>query len=206
MSIHLRTHGIIIQTHERGEADRVFHCFTKDFGKVTLFAKGSRKIGSKLRGGLEMLCLSDIEFVEGKRNTVVDAALLERYAALRKDLRRMRLALRVAKTLHMFLKGQAQDEQIWKLFTKTLETLNNPGFSPKTFSPLYYYFFWNLVVLLGFKPDLKTMPKDASLVISQALEEPINHFLQRYASEFAQERALKNLAREHFLAITKGIQ
>ncbi len=54
MFTHYRTQGIILKKEDRGEADRLFTIYTKDFGKLELLAKGERKIKSKLRGGLEL--------------------------------------------------------------------------------------------------------------------------------------------------------
>src|SRR3990167_3370909 len=205
MAIHYRTQGIILKKREGGEADRIFTCFTRDFGKVSLAAPGERKITSKLRGGLEVLCLSEIEFVEGRRSTVIEASLVNGYQLLKTDLARMRAALRLAETLHAFLKGQAQDERVWKLLKETLDILNDPAVLPQTWSPLYYHFFWNLVSLLGFKPEPRNIPKEVSSVVSAALEQPLKQFMKTHSS-FSQESSLASFARAHFLAITKGIQ
>jgi hypothetical protein len=68
MATHYRTQGIILKTQDVGEADRVFTVFTKQFGKLRLRAVSERKITSKLRGGLELFYLSDIEFIQGYWN------------------------------------------------------------------------------------------------------------------------------------------
>ena len=206
MAIHYRTQGVILKKRDVGEADRVFTLFTKDFGKITLFAKGARKIASKLRGGLEVLCVSEVEFVEGRRNTIIDSSLIEGYRFLKADLRRTRAALRVAETLYVFLKGQAQDEKVWKLLRETLDTLNDPKVSPAKWSPLYYYFFWNLVSLQGFGPNLSNISSPASSFLSEALSSSLDNFVKLHSGDFAGESALASLSRAHFLAITKGIQ
>src|SRR3990172_1648761 len=92
-----RTQGIILKKEDRGEADRVFTVFTKDFGKLKLRAVSERKISSKLRGGLELFYLSAIEFIQGKaRKTITDALPLCRYPVLRADLERLRIMYRFA--------------------------------------------------------------------------------------------------------------
>lgn len=206
MAIHYRTEAVILKKREVGEADRVFTAFTRDFGKMTLFAMGERKITSKLRGGLEVLCLSDVEFVEGRKNTLVDASLIERYSFLRQDLRRVRVALRAAETLNLFLKGQAKDIHIWDLLTNTLSVLNNPVVSPVKWSPLYYYFFWNLVSLQGFHPNTKTLPSRVASFLELAVGSHVDSFMNTYPKEFKEEASLAQISRAHFLAITKGIQ
>ena len=206
MAIHYRTQAVVLRKREVGEADRVFTVFTRDFGKVNLVAVGERKITSKLRGGLEVLCLSEVEFVEGRRNTIIDSSLVEGYRFLKTDLRRTRAALRIIETLDVFLKGQAQDEKAWKLLTETLDTLNDPMVSPAKWSPLYYYFFWNLVSLQGFRPNMSNISSSASSFLSDALESPLNTFVKAHSGSFEAESALASLSKAHFLAITKGIQ
>ncbi|MDO8577409.1 MAG: DNA repair protein RecO [Candidatus Wildermuthbacteria bacterium] len=206
MAIHYRTQGVVLRKWDIGEADRAFTLFTKDFGKITLFAKGARKIASKLRGGLEVLCLSEVEFVEGRKNTIISSFLLQGYRFLKGDLRRTRAALRIVETLNVFLKGQAQDEKVWKLLTETLDTLNDPAVSPAKWSPLYYYFFWNLVSLQGFGPNLSNISSPASSFLSEALSSSLDSFVKLHSGGFAGESALASLSKAHFLAITKGIQ
>ena len=65
MFTHYRTKGIILQKTDRGETDRLFTFYTKDFGKLDLLARAERKITSKLRGGLELFYLSEVEFIQG---------------------------------------------------------------------------------------------------------------------------------------------
>ncbi|MBI2642480.1 MAG: DNA repair protein RecO [Candidatus Wildermuthbacteria bacterium] len=206
MAIHYRTEAVILKKREVGEADRVFTVFTRDLGKVSLVAVGERKITSKLRGGLEALCLSEIEFVEGRRSTVIDASPIEGYRFLKTDLRRTRAALRVTATLDVFLKGQAQDEKAWKLLIETLDTLNDPKVSPAKWSPLYYYFFWNLVSFLGWRPNMSNISPPASSFLSDAFTSSLESFVKAHAGDFQAESALASLSRAHFLAITKGIQ
>ena len=63
MVVYYRTQGIILRKQDADEADRVFTIFTKDFGKLKLRAVSERKITSKLRGGLELFYLSEMEFI-----------------------------------------------------------------------------------------------------------------------------------------------
>ena len=89
MFIHYRTQGFILKKIDRGEVDRIFTIYTKDFGKLELLAKAERKIQSKLRGGLELFYLSEIEFIQGKAHkTLTDAILIDNFKNLRGNLKR----------------------------------------------------------------------------------------------------------------------
>ena len=155
MALHYRTQGFILKKVDVGESDRIFTIFTKDFGKLEILAKALRKITSKLRGGMELFYLSDIEFIQGKTHkTLTDAILIERFPNLRKDLKKLKIAFEISEIIDNLIKGEEKDEQIWQLLRKTLERLNNVYLSIKECWLIYYYFLWNFLSILGFKPQL----------------------------------------------------
>ena len=110
MAVHYRTQGIILRKQDMGEADRVFTVFTKDFGKLKLRAVSERKITSKLRGGLELFYLAEIEFIQGKTHkTITDAFSLCSYPALRSNLGRLRMMARFAEIADDIISVQEPD-------------------------------------------------------------------------------------------------
>ena len=155
MFIHYRTRGFIFQKEERGEADLLFTFYTKDFGKLGILAKAIRKISSKLRSGVDIFYLSEIEFIQGKAyKTLTDAVLIEKFENIRADLKKFRVAYKISETLDNLVKGQESDERIWRLLKETFERLNNWK-NEKSLEIIHYYFFWNLVSLLGYQPELR---------------------------------------------------
>ena len=61
-----KTEGIIIKVKETGEADKVLSVFTKDFGRLEIFAQGVRKEKSKLNYHLGIYDYSRFCFVAGR--------------------------------------------------------------------------------------------------------------------------------------------
>jgi len=156
MAEHYRTQGIILRKQDIGEADRVFTVFTKDFGKLKLRAVSERKITSKLRGGLELFYLSEIEFIQGKAHkTITDAAMIERYPLLRSNLERMRATQRFSEIADNLIGGQERDEKIWRLLEETLSILNRSLLKGRDLRVLAYYFLWNLLASAGYAPSLE---------------------------------------------------
>ena len=49
-----KTEGIILKRINFGEADRILTSYTKHFGKISLLAKGVRKITSRKGGNIEL--------------------------------------------------------------------------------------------------------------------------------------------------------
>lgn len=157
MFTHYRTHGFILKKIDRGESDRLFTIFTKDFGKLELLAKAERKIKSKLRAGLELFYLSEIEFIQGKTNkTLTDVILINNFKNLRGDLKKLKITYKISETLDNLIKGQEPDQKIWQLLNESFKILDN--WTPPISRPIenslkivYYYFLWNFLSILGYQ-------------------------------------------------------
>ena len=150
-----RTRGFIINKTDRGESDRIFTIFTEDFGKLKLLAKGERKIKSKLRVGLELFYLSEIEFIQGKAHkTLTDAILIENFAGIRKDLNKLKIARQITEVLDALVKGEEPDQQIWQLLNETFDALNDWEVEKEKLEIIYYHFPWNFLAILGYQLDL----------------------------------------------------
>lgn len=155
MAVHYRTEGIFIKKSARGEADEVFTVYTKSFGKLRILGKAIRKISSKLRGGSGLFYFSDIEFIQGKTHkTLTDAVLIDKFSDIRKDLLKLRIVHKIAEILDELVHKEEKDEQLWELLSDVFQKLNDPQFKIGNPQLAYYYFFWNLVAVLGYKPDI----------------------------------------------------
>ena len=154
MFIHYRTQGIFIKREERGEADILFTVYTKDFGKVLILAKAARKINSKLRAGARELCLSEIEFIQGRSyKTLTDSILIDNFSEIRKDLDKTETVFQVCHVLDILITKEEKDDQIWDLLNEAFNKLNLSYKLQITSYKIYYFFLWNLLAVLGYQLD-----------------------------------------------------
>jgi len=159
MFIHYRTQGLILKKKDRGETNQLFTVYTKDYGKLEILGKAIRKIKSKLRSGADLFYLSDIEFIQGRTHkTLTDAILIEKFPQIKKDLGKLNIANKITASLDSLTGNEEKDERIWSLLLKTFRILNNHQPSIKSFQLIYHYFFWKLLVTLGYKPELYNCP------------------------------------------------
>lgn len=155
MSLHYRTQGVILSKKDRGEADQIFTIFTKDFGKIEVLGKGIRKIVSKLRSSICDFYLSEIEFVQGKNYKILtDALLIEKFGEIRKVLLKLKIILKISRVLDVLVEKEEPDERIWELLIEILKRLKNSPILVLKLYLIYHYFFWNLISILGYKPQL----------------------------------------------------
>jgi len=143
---HYRTKGVFLKMEDRGEADQVFTLFTEDFGKIKVLGRAIRKIKSKLRAGVGLFCLSEIEFIQGKQyKTLTDAVVINKFD----------VDYKVAEAIDGLTAREQQDDKIWTLLTQTLKSLLGSDPSKLSFIGINSdYFLWNLFDILGYAPQL----------------------------------------------------
>lgn len=162
MTVHYRTQGIVLKHTDRGEADRIFTVFTKDFGKLDVWGVSARHIRSKLRGSMEKLAHAEIEFVQGKaKKTLTDARTYFSCASTRKNLKKLNAAFLIAETFRALVRGEERDEALWKLLKGAMARLESLQDETQC-SFLYFSFFWRLVSTLGFRPSFASCARCAS--------------------------------------------
>jgi DNA repair protein RecO (recombination protein O) len=85
----IRTLALVLRTVDVFETSSVATLFTRDLGKVSVLAKGARRLKSPLQGGLDLLGVSDIViFTKASEalELLTEAAPVERFPSLRRDL------------------------------------------------------------------------------------------------------------------------
>ena len=200
MAQHYRTQGIILQKQDVGEADRVFTVFTEDFGKLKLRAVSERKIASKLRSGLDLFYLSNLDFIQGKAHkTVTNAFCLERFPILHGSIERLRLLYRLAEITDELVAGQEKDDKIWHLLQETFSAFERPMLETGDLRAYAYYFLWNLLACTGYAPslsDIAARDQNTAEFIGVLFRENIVH-VRGVDLEKLDERLLRSLSQEH---------
>ena len=97
----LKTQAFVLRRTNLGEADRLLDLLTPE-GRLTVLAKSSRREKSKLAGGIELFCLSDIQIhhsVKTDRNILSSAKMKVFYRHLLENLATLELASAVLKDI-----------------------------------------------------------------------------------------------------------
>jgi DNA repair protein RecO (recombination protein O) len=153
MTLHYRTKGIVLKKRDNSEADRFFSVYTSDFGHIEILGRSIRKINSKLRGGIEVFSLVQVEFIQGKRNkTLTDAIRIKKFGNIERDLKNLKIAYEISNLLSNFIKEKEIDQSIYFLLEDSFEKLNT---KIPDLQLLYNYFFWNFFSHLGYCPEVQ---------------------------------------------------
>jgi outer membrane receptor protein involved in Fe transport len=123
--------------------------------KINLFGKAIRKSASKLRSGIDIFYMSEIEFIQGKsRKTLTDTIAIKKFSNIINNLNKFQVANRLGDILDDFIKGEEKDKSIFALIDEVFSELNNINLKVEKHSLLYYYFLWNVLALLGYQPEV----------------------------------------------------
>lgn len=158
MASRYKTPAFVFKTENRLDSDRLFFVFAKDLGRLEIFAKSIRNIDAKLRGGMQLFCFSEIEFIQGRyQKTLTDARLL--YGLHHKNPEGFRLAAIICTALDEFILGQERDLKIWDLLASFFKNLDDFELTPDNWRGPYYYFLWNFFAVLGYAGEFSQCAK-----------------------------------------------
>lgn len=82
----LITEGLIIKRHNFGEADRILTVLTDRYGKISVVARGVRKITSRRAGNIELLNLVKLHLFKAKSYTLTEAESISTFPKLKQNL------------------------------------------------------------------------------------------------------------------------
>lgn len=162
-----KTRGIIIKRSNFSEADRLVTIFTEKHGIVRVIAKGVRKPLSKLSGNIELFCLTDFLFAEGRNLDIVSGAeIIKCYFKMRNGLETTSKSFYFSEIIEKMLAENQAHPRIFVLLENVLENLNE-----KNSKLLISFFEINFLADIGYLPELYKCVK-----CGKKLEEKNNYF------------------------------
>lgn len=120
--------GIILRREDFRERDEKVVLYTKEFGKISIVAKGTKRIGAKLRGNLDIFNFVDIIFVEGRNFFILtNIDTREKFSNIIKNPHIYGAALSVTEMTWDIFQEMARDEEFFEALRSTLTKLNKYG-------------------------------------------------------------------------------
>jgi DNA repair protein RecO (recombination protein O) len=146
-----QTTGIVLGRTNFGEADRILRVLTPDKGKISVMAKGVRRIKSRSGGHLELFGEVTLTLATGRNLDVLTQARLKWYPHhLADDYQRLGLAFLMAQaTDRLTTEGHATDGIYWT-FLEAIHAVEDgaTGALPELWYKL------RLISLTGLQPEL----------------------------------------------------
>jgi DNA repair protein RecO (recombination protein O) len=130
----VRSSALVLRTYDVFETSTVATLFTRELGKVSGLAKGARRLKSPMQGGLDLLSISDIVLLHKASDAldlIIEAAPLERFEPLRRDLAALYAGYYIAELLSDLTDFHDPHPRLFDAATVTLRHLGDPDLRPR---------------------------------------------------------------------------
>ncbi len=119
-----KTTGVVIKRRNVGEADRLLTVFTKHHGKITIKAKGVRKISSRRSGHIELLNLVSMSLYKGRVvSTLTEVETIDNFSNIKENLKSCGLAYHVCELIDSLCAENQENYQVFSLLCDVLSKL-----------------------------------------------------------------------------------
>jgi len=153
MELPYAAEGIILASDKYREKDRLLTIYTREFGKIRVISRGSRKMDSKLSPHLEPLAWVNLMLINGKGiATLTGSSQIKNFFRLKSKGVYILLALHLAELVDKATLENLPDEKIFNLLLDLLSYLDRP--KPKlATAEIILIFKVKLLEFLGLRPE-----------------------------------------------------
>ncbi len=159
----LRTEGIVLQTWDLGEHDRLVMLCTREHGRLAAVARGARRMRSRFAGALELFTWGDAVGFEREGHGLVRLDhfdVRQTFRSLREDLERLGQGARMVEALARLTGERDVQPACFALLLRGLRALDT-GASP---ARVQLAFALRLLDVLGHRPRLDRCGRCGRLV------------------------------------------
>lgn len=187
----LTTEGLILKRKNFGEADRVLTVLTSRYGKISVIAKGVRRITSRRAGNVELLNRVKLHLFKSRNYTLTEAESLETFRKLKENLTLSTAAFHI---LELVDRLTAEEQRNFRVYELTIELLRVLEENPRQIFIRSYEV--KLLSLLGFW----------SIDAIQDLNDPISKLLEKLELESWHNINEINITEDHAQTLEKMLR
>src|SRR2546423_2355136 len=147
-----KAQSIVLHRTNLGETDKILTLLTRDSGKVSAVAKGSRRPGSRLSGATELSTHSKMLLAIGRNLDIVSQCeIRESFPALRHDLALMTRATYLCELTDRLVEEREPNQEVFDLLLSALYLLQRAPDRPDIIVHAYEL---RLLAERGYAPEL----------------------------------------------------
>lgn len=121
-----KTEGIILERRDFGEADRVLTVFSLHRGKISVLAKGVRRISSRRAGNVELVNRVSMYLYQAKGLPILtEAESLDTYETLKTDLTLSTYAYHILELVDKLTAENQENRILYEYLLEVLKKLSN---------------------------------------------------------------------------------
>jgi DNA repair protein RecO (recombination protein O) len=150
----VKTEAIVLSAMKYRETSKIVRLYTREFGKLSVIAKGARDRKSKFRSALDpMNRVACVIYKNENRELQLlsQCDVVSAFRHLSEDMEKMRAAMAAIELIAVVTHDEEANDPLYALLVEMLETVND---ATNDASVALYYFEMKLADILGFKPEL----------------------------------------------------
>lgn len=152
------THGFILSSRNKGEANKMLTVYTREMGLVRAMVQGIRLHKSKLRFALQDLSYSSIDFVRGKDVwRVTSSKNISTFPFARRDKESLLIMARVSSLIERLCDGEESNEKIFDDFIQALYLMDDDNISSNKREALELHLVLRIMNSLGYIGDTESL-------------------------------------------------
>ena len=163
------THGFVLSSRNRGEANKMLTIYTREMGLVRAVVQGVRLHKSKLRFAIQDFSYANIDLVRGRDVwRVTSATNITSFPYTRASRESLLLTARVSKLIERLCDGEEANEKIFDDFIQALYILDDTAVSPDTRQALELHLVLRIMNTLGYIGDSDMLASYLTAPFSEA--------------------------------------
>ena len=144
--------GMVLKAEPIGEYDRRVVILTKEMGKISAFARGARKQGSRLLAATNPFCFGEFKLYIGRNSyNVTEASISNYFEGLREDFEGAYYGMYFLELIDYYTRENNDEKEMLKLIYQSLRALQHDGLSNRL---IRYIFEMKAMVLNGEFPGM----------------------------------------------------
>src|SRR5687767_5847035 len=123
-----KTEGVVLRRRDFGEADRILSVFSQTKGKISVLARGIRKITSRRAGNVELLNRVIMYLYPGKNFLILtEATSIDTFQKLKEDLKLSTYAYHILELTDKLTAENQENQLLYEHLVQVLKKLEkNP--------------------------------------------------------------------------------
>lgn len=124
--------GIVLKHTPVGDYDYSVTVFTREKGRISAFARGARRVGTRLSGVTEPFCFGEFEIYAGRNSfNIREAHITNYFEELRSDLEGSLYGSFFLEMADYYGRENIVDVELLKLLYQSLRAVSNPSLDRK---------------------------------------------------------------------------
>ena len=182
MTKNIKTSGIVLKESNLGENGKLLVFFTKDFGKISVVAKGVKKTGSSLVQLSQLFAYSNLELYKGNSNlyTLTGGSLIESFSGLGEDYDRIASAGEIVLNILKVIQEDLPDIDSLRLLLNSLHFISSGKRSPDFVATI---FLLKMLQFQGVVPEIYEIEQRWNQKLNDSTINALEHIFYSELSE-----------------------